>query len=137
MVKLVNVMRGDPVVIGPNGLPCASQWRDQCVRFSSPNRKPACPTISSLTVRLLSTLVNCAASWSEFSHPLDVPAGWLVSSGPKGVATFATLNRTIKQLYQSIWLTSRDPQNSFLNATRIEQLNQQNGVRPLSTFGST
>ena len=38
MVKPVSVMRGDPVVIGPNGPPLDIQWFDQCVRFDSPNR---------------------------------------------------------------------------------------------------
>jgi hypothetical protein len=38
MVKPVSVMRGEPVVMAPNGPPFDIQWFDQCVRFDSPNR---------------------------------------------------------------------------------------------------
>src|SRR5258705_8056505 len=105
MAKLLNVMRGDPVVTPFGACQCFDQW----VRFAFSKIHRVLPPLISLTARLLSTCVNCPAYSRLVSSVDPVAAGWLVLPGVKGCQCSAAVIFPISRMLADSWYSSRVP----------------------------
>src|SRR5258705_1733666 len=105
MAKLLNVMRGDPVVTPFGACQCFDQW----VRFAFSKIHRVLPPLISLTARLLSTCVNCPA-YSRLGSSVDpVAAGMLVLPVVESCQCSSSLSFPISRMLNHNWHTTRLP----------------------------